>query len=123
MDERLDQGTSSIVRRVVIFNQLSEGALEDVISALKPRDLAAGEVLFHQGAPGEELILVASGTISIYVPVPGHPDRGQPIRLFKPGDVMGEMALIDHKPRSLSARALRARSALPPRGPPRCARS
>jgi len=100
--------TIQSLKQVPIFSQLSDAALAGVISVLQPRDLAVGEVLFNQGDPGDELILVESGKIAIYVPVPGTPGGGQSIRIFQPGEMLGEMALIDRKPRSASARAEQA---------------
>ena len=90
---------------VVLFSKLPEAALADVSAALKSRELAAGEVLFNQGDPGDELIIVEEGKVSIYVPDDDKSEDVQPIRIFGPGEMLGEMALIDQKPRSLSARA------------------
>jgi CRP-like cAMP-binding protein len=97
--------TIQSLQQVPIFTQLADPILEGIITALQPRDLAAGEILFNHGDPGDELILVESGQIAIYVPVAGAPGEGQPIRIFQPGELLGEMALIDRKPRSASARA------------------
>lgn len=98
---------SSLValRDVAMFKQLSDQALAEVAAALKPRQLAAGQVLFNQGDPGDELVIVDEGKIAIFMPVQGAPDGGQAIRIFEPGELLGEMALIDRKPRSASARA------------------
>lgn len=91
--------------QVALFNQLPDEALAEVEAVLKPRYLSAGEVLFNQGDAGDELVIVDKGRISIFVPTPGAPESGEPIRIFSPGEVLGEMALLDHKPRSVSARA------------------
>jgi CRP-like cAMP-binding protein len=100
--------TTQALKQVPIFSLLSSATIDEIITVLKPRDLAAGEILFNQGDPGDELILVESGKIAIYVPLPGLPGEGQPIRIFQPGELLGEMALIDRKPRSASARAEQA---------------
>ncbi len=88
-----------------MFAQFTDQALQEIEVLFKPRALAAGEVLFNQGDPGSELILVTAGKLAIYAPDAGAPARGQPIRLFTSGSMLGEMALIDQQPRSLSARA------------------
>ncbi len=93
------------LKNVTLFSQLSEDALAEVTAALKSRDLAAGEILFQQGEPGDELIIVKEGRIAIFVPIKDAPGGGQAIRIFQPGEMLGEMALIDRKPRSASARA------------------
>ncbi len=97
--------TQPTLKNIPLFAQLSDAALAEIEGRLKPRALAAGEVLFNQGDPGDELILVTGGALAIYVPEPGAPARGQAIRLFTKDSMLGEMALIDHQPRSLSARA------------------
>lgn len=97
--------TEITLKNVPLFAQLSDQALQEVESRLRPRSLAAGEVLFNQGDSGDELILVSSGKLVIYAPEPDSPAKGQPIRQFTSGGVLGDMALIDRQPRSLSARA------------------
>jgi CRP-like cAMP-binding protein len=93
------------LKDVVMFSQLTDEALEEVRAALQARRLETGEILFNQGDPGDELILVNQGRVAIFAPVEGAPGGGQPIRFFQAGELLGEMALIDRKPRSLSARA------------------
>jgi CRP-like cAMP-binding protein len=94
------------LRQILMFNRLSEQALGEVQAALKPRQLAKDELLFNQGDPGDELFVVQAGGIAIYVPSKDTPGSERPIRIFGPGEVLGEMALIDNRPRSVSARAI-----------------
>ena len=93
------------LKNVTLFSQLSGEALEEVSSLLKGRDLAEGQILFNQGDAGDELIIVDQGSVAIFIPQAGSPSLGQSIRVFQPGEVLGEMALLDQKPRSTSARA------------------
>jgi CRP-like cAMP-binding protein len=94
------------LRRIYLFDHLSDERLDEIKSVLESRDLAAGEILFNMGDPGDNLYIVAEGKIAIYAPSEEDPARGDPIRIFEREEAMGEMALIDHKSRSLSARAL-----------------
>ncbi len=91
---------------VPLFSHLAAEALTEVANALQPQTLAASAILFNQGDPGDELYLVESGQVAIFAPDPANPGSESPIRVFQAGQIFGEMALIDHKPRSLSARAL-----------------
>ena len=93
------------LKNVTMFSALSDETLAEVAAALRQRQLAAGEVLFNLGDAGDELIIVKEGSVAIFVPVEGAPGGGQAIRIFQPGEMLGEMALIDAKPRSASARA------------------
>ena len=94
------------LKTILLFNRLPETALNEVAAALKSRTLADGEVLFTMGDPGDELFIVNAGRIAIYTPNPQKPGDEHPIRIFEAGEALGEMALIDNQPRSLSARAL-----------------
>ena len=93
------------LKNIPLINRLSDETLAEVYNSLKSRHLAASEVLFNQGDDGDELIIVQEGEISIFSPMDGDEGTEKPIRVFGPGEVLGEMALIDQKPRSLSARA------------------
>ena len=92
--------------KIAYFRHLSGATLQQIENVLQARHLAAGQVLFNYGDPGDELIIVKSGQVAIYMPEPANPAAGQPIRIFQPGPVLGELALIDRQPRSASARAL-----------------
>jgi CRP-like cAMP-binding protein len=95
------------LRKIYMFTHLSDERLAEVEAVLKPRELKAGEVLFNMDDPGDELYIVESGQIAIYAPDATSPGNEKAIRIFDQNDALGEMALIDRKPRSLSARALK----------------
>lgn len=89
-----------------LFRRFPDDTLAEVINALKERPIKAGELIFSYGDEGNELIIVKEGKIAIFMPIDDeHPAEGQAIRVFEPGQALGEMALIDSKPRSASARA------------------
>ncbi|MBF0166976.1 MAG: cyclic nucleotide-binding domain-containing protein [Alphaproteobacteria bacterium] len=69
------------------------------------RNLAAGEILFREGAaPNGEAFIVERGMIQISKN--GGNGRDNFLDVSKPGDIVGEMALIDKQPRMATARAL-----------------
>ena len=94
------------LRDISIFDRLSDETLAELATALKTREFEAGSVLFHMGDPGDELFIVDEGAIAIFEPSVDRPGAERPIRIFRRGEVLGEMALIDFHPRTLSARAL-----------------
>lgn len=56
------------------------------------------EVVFREGDPGDEVLVVTSGSASAYLHLPD----GANIRLatFSPGTVFGELAILDRQARS-----------------------
>lgn len=89
-----------------MFGRLSQKALEEIAALVQTRRLVPGEVLFHQGDAGDEMFIVGEGSLALFLPNPEEEGKERPIRIFAPGDALGEMALIDRQPRSASARAL-----------------
>ena len=63
------------------------------------RTYAAGELIFSEGEPGEFMFAVLEGQVYIE-------RHGRLLRTIQPGEVFGEMALIDGQPRSAHAMAL-----------------
>jgi CRP-like cAMP-binding protein len=66
------------------------------VNASERRALAAGEVLFNEGDSGTEMFGVVSGAIELR-----HGDHV--IATIGQDETFGEMSLIDHSPRSLTA--------------------
>jgi CRP-like cAMP-binding protein len=95
-----------------MFSRLSQERLAEIHDSLESRYLPAGKVLFDMGDEGDELFIVESGQVAIYAPNHENPGQEKPIRIFRSGGILGEMALIDRQPRSLSARALEASTVL-----------
>jgi CRP/FNR family transcriptional regulator, cyclic AMP receptor protein len=94
-----------LLKKNTIFKTLSDEAIDKLADSLKIRLIQTGEILFNLGDPGDEMIIVQKGKIAIYMPDSDQPKTGQALRIFQSGDILGEMALIDHLPRSASARA------------------
>ncbi len=98
----------AMLKNIPLFSRLPEAALSDIAAVLRSRTLSPGEVLFALGDPGDELYIVRTGRVAIYTPDAARPGSERPIRIFEANEALGEMAIIDNQPRSLSARALEA---------------
>jgi CRP/FNR family transcriptional regulator, cyclic AMP receptor protein len=61
-----------------------------------PRTLAAGEVVFERGDPGESLLVVQSGSVELR-------DGDRVVETVSAPGLFGELALIEDEPRSLRA--------------------
>jgi CRP/FNR family cyclic AMP-dependent transcriptional regulator len=88
------------------FSGLDAASLDRVGRGMRTRRFRRGEVIFHQGDPGDALFIVMSGAIKIMLPS----DTGEEAILatLRPGDVFGELALLDGAPRSATATAIEA---------------
>ncbi|KIM00069.1 Sensory box/GGDEF family protein [Paramagnetospirillum magnetotacticum MS-1] len=64
------------------------------------RDVAAGEVIFHQGDAADMAYLIEAGTVQIRHDSDKDP---RPIARLGPGEVFGELGVIDGEPRSATA--------------------
>ena len=90
-------------RANVLLRGLTDAQLAWVEGRLTPRDFVDGQHVFQQGDAGDEVFLICSGTVEVYVERDG---RSFVLASLEPGDYFGEMALIDEAPRSASVRAL-----------------
>jgi len=91
--------------RTTFFADASPAALARVGAASRARTLVRGDVLFNEGDPPDALYLVNRGRIAIAMSNPiDH--RESVVALMEPGDLFGEMGMLDNGPRSAMARAL-----------------
>jgi CRP/FNR family transcriptional regulator, cyclic AMP receptor protein len=75
------------------------------------RDYAAGETLVRQGTPGVGLFVLVSGRVRVSARQEDGGDEHE-LAVMGPGEVLGEMALLDELPRSATATALEPTRAL-----------
>lgn len=62
----------------------------------KARTYPAGEVIFRAGDAANEMYVLIEGTVDIVL-------EGKSIEELRPGNVFGEMAIVDEAPRSADA--------------------
>lgn len=89
-DDRVDPGWLS---GIGLFAGLDEHAIEAAARLGRRREVVAGERLIDQGRVGDACFVVGTGHASVYI-------RGEYVNTVGPGSVIGEMALIEHRPRS-----------------------
>jgi hypothetical protein len=109
-DPRFAEALRVIARPACPFGELGVDALHALLSAMDPREYAAGDRIISQGDPGEWLLLILEGTAAARVR-DAPPDRA-PVGEFGPGDIVGEMSLITDEPRTADVEARSAVRAL-----------
>lgn len=76
-------------------------------AVLQPRRLAAGELLFRQGDPGDRLYVITAGSVDVLAAVdPAAPTLRQRYVSLSPGMMLGETAMLDGGGRSGDAVAV-----------------
>ncbi len=102
--------TIALLHRVPVFSTLSSEELEHVAQVAVPRRFEAGEVVFKEGDEGSTCYVVRSGRARA---VREHPD-GRSITLahFGPGDIFGEMAMLDGERRSATVESIEGTDAI-----------
>lgn len=93
-----------LLRQITLFAGLSDAALAALATRVRTRAYRKGEVLFHKDDPGTALFLVRNGRIKIST----FSSEGKEavFTVHGPGEVFGELALLDGAPRSATATAL-----------------
>jgi CRP-like cAMP-binding protein len=89
-----------LLRRISVFDPLPLPALEQLATGLGARHVDAGETLYHQGdTPPDGCHIIERGTAEVI-------GDGRRIATVGPGDLIGEIALLRHVPRTATVRAL-----------------
>jgi len=85
------------------FGGLEDAALARVIGMLVPRSFAQGQVVFREGDLGRSLYIIKFGTLV----ASSAGESGHNVRLVRlgPGDFIGDMALIEIHPHSMTVTA------------------
>jgi len=74
--------------------------MSDVMSARFGRDYQAGDELFREGDLGEVMFVIQSGSVRISKEISG---QARVLAVLGPGEFLGEMAILNGKPRSATA--------------------
>jgi CRP-like cAMP-binding protein len=99
-----------LLHRVPVFSTLSPEELSRVAQFVVRRWFQAGEIVFKEGDEGSTCYVVRSGRARA---VREHPD-GRSITLahFGPGDMFGEMAMLDGERRSATVESIESTDAI-----------
>lgn len=88
-------GTVDDLHHIALFATMDNADLTRVAQLGERVDAQAGGVLIDQGDVGRECFLILEGEAGIF-------NAGEHVASVGPGSIVGEMALIDHRPRNAS---------------------
>ncbi|HEY7781596.1 MAG TPA: cyclic nucleotide-binding domain-containing protein [Ktedonobacterales bacterium] len=92
-----------LLGKVPMFLDLSKRDLDLLAAACAERDFPAGHVILREGDPGVGLFVIVSGRVRVTQQLGGEPRE---LGTSGPGDVFGEMSLLDDLPRSATVTAV-----------------
>ena len=101
IEPRQVAGKLSVLRKHPIFCDLDADAFEQLGRYAKPATLKRGATIFSKGDPGNSLIAVISGTVKISISSPD--GRNAILNLIGPGEIFGEVAVLDGQARTADA--------------------
>jgi CRP-like cAMP-binding protein len=87
------------LRGIPLFTGLTKKELERVAMAGTDVELHAGTVVMKEGQPGRTALVIIKGTLVAK-------RNGRKVRDLGPGEIVGELALIDDQPRSATVEAV-----------------
>lgn len=93
-----------ILAQTRLFGDLDDDVLERMAERCAERSYKRGQLVFHQGDPGDWLFVMVEGLVKVLVPSPEGGEIG--LVTLAPPATFGELAVIDGGPRSASAEAL-----------------
>jgi CRP/FNR family cyclic AMP-dependent transcriptional regulator len=98
------ESTVALLQRVPLFSELSGEDLEEISRVAVPRSYPKGVRVFHEGDHSDACYIVRSGDLRV---TREHTDgRAIALATLGPGDIFGELAMLDGEARSASVEAL-----------------
>jgi CRP/FNR family transcriptional regulator len=93
-----------LLRSVPLFSDLEQGELESFSRVAVPRSFPAATRVFHEGDHSDACYIVRTGSFRV---TREHSDgRAITLATLGPGDIFGELAMLDGEVRSASVEAL-----------------
>ncbi len=81
------------LKAVPLFAHCTTKQLQFIVTQVEDMEFPAGRVLCREGQSGADFFVLLSGAADVM-------RKGRKIAKMKPGDFFGEIALVDHGPRT-----------------------
>jgi CRP/FNR family transcriptional regulator, cyclic AMP receptor protein len=99
----IDPARRQLLRRSPLFSRLGDAEADAILAHAKLVRYPHGATIFTKGEPGNSMMAVLSGRVTITAPSPD--GRQIVLSVLREGEVFGEIALLDGKERTADARA------------------
>lgn len=87
-----------------LFGKLPPADLDALLLHARVERFAGGRTIFSKGSPGRSMMAILKGSVRISTASPAGPDIV--LTILSPGEVFGEIALLDGADRTADARAI-----------------
>ncbi|HOQ13068.1 MAG: Diguanylate cyclase DosC [Spirochaetes bacterium ADurb.Bin218] len=92
-----------LLKGIAIFQDLLEEDLHFIASHMRQITFKAGDILFQEGDPGEEMFVVIKGGVSVFIK--DQEEQELVLTEVREGNYFGEMSIIEKSCRSATCRA------------------
>lgn len=89
-----------------LLRGVDEESLDLLAEAGEFLQVPAGQRVIEEGAVSQGLMMVITGRLEVFVPIPADRSRGKRLATVKPGGSCGEYGFIDRRPASASVKAV-----------------
>ncbi|MBI4499055.1 MAG: diguanylate cyclase [Chloroflexi bacterium] len=97
---------ASLLAAIPLFRSLSREHLDTLAALATQETYPPGRVVIEQGQPSDQLFVLLSGRVRIVEAVPETPHVEMAVGELGPGEVFGELGILDHQARSASVLTL-----------------
>jgi CRP-like cAMP-binding protein len=94
-------GANEFLGSLALFAELNEDQLDQVAQRVQRRTFALGVTLFHQDMPGTMMYIIESGSVRV-ISI-GRTGQELTLNVLGPGELFGELSLLDGQHRSATA--------------------
>lgn len=99
-----EEETPMLLQEMELFHKRKDETLRDLESRMTQRHYKAGEPIYTQGEPGNEVFWIRRGAVRIFAPLGA--GRMRHVASFGRGDFFGSLAFLDNNPHDNDAIAL-----------------
>lgn len=93
-----------LIARNFLFRDLSAGELDKILALSHLQRFAPRQAIFRKGDPGHGMLAVLSGHVKLCALAPS--GKELVFGIIRPGEIFGEIALLDGRERSVDATAI-----------------